>query len=435
MILEIFFETYGCTANQNSSEIMKGLVKQVGLNITQNEDFADLIIINSCIVKEPTQEKIRKRIQDLLKKGKKIILAGCMPRLNKRILQKENLYLLDTSQIKNITDLIQDIQNKTYDEDKYLKQRNEIKIGLPKISNEKFIGINQISEGCLGGCSYCIVRFAKGKLFSYPKEEIIESIKEDLQSGAKEIWLTSQDNASYGNDNGEYLLPELIREIFQIPGKFRVRLGMMNPNNVLRILPELIELYKNEKMFKFLHLPIQSGSNKILKLMNREYTREDVLKIVREFKRQIPEITIATDIIVGFPGEIEDDWKETINLVKEINPEILNRSNFCVRQGTEAEKLAREFFIPAETINQRATELMNLHLEICNEIQKSFLGKEIKVFVDKKGFGTTYLARDDNYKLVAVQSKEKILGKSLKVKIKKVLVHYLIGEPVEHRQI
>lgn len=428
-MLELYFETYGCTANQNSSEIMKGLVNQAGLNITQDENFADLIVINSCIVKQSTQEKIRRRIQELLRKNKKIILAGCMSRLNQRKFSNlENIYLLDASQIKNITDLIQDIQNQTYDSDKYLKQKKEIKICLPKISNEKFIGINQISEGCLGECSYCIVKFAKGKLFSYPKEEVIKSIKNDLQAGAKEIWITSQDNASYGNDDGKYLLPELLREVIDIRGKFKIRLGMMNPNNVLKILPELVELYKNEKMFKFLHLPIQSGSDKILKSMKRKYTREGVLKIIDEFKKQIPEITIATDIIVGFPSETYEDWQETINLIKEIKPEILNRSNFCIREGTEAEKLTS---LNSRIINQRATELMKLHLDICNEIQKYFLDKEKNVFVDKKGFGSTYLARDDNYKLVAVQSREKILGQFLKVKIKKAMAHYLAGEPIE----
>ena len=431
-MLELYFETYGCHANQNSSEIMKGLVKQAGLNITQNEDFADLIVINSCIVKEPTQEKIRRRIQELLKKDKEIILAGCMPRLNqKRFLNLENIYLLDSSQINNIIDLIQDIQNQTYNSDKYLKQRKEIKSNLPKISNEKFIGINQISEGCLGECSYCIVKFAKGKLFSYPKEKIIESIKNDLQAGAKEIWLTSQDNTSYGNDDGKCLLPELLEEIINLNGKFKVRLGMMNPDNVLKILPELVELYKSEKMFKFLHLPIQSGSNEILKSMKRKYKKEDVLKIIRKFKEQIPEITIATDIIIGFPGETDENWRETTDLIKEIKPEILNRSNFCVREGTEAEKLIP---LNPKIINQRATKLMKLHLDICNEIQKPFLEKEIKVFVDKKGFGTTYLARDDSYKLVAIQSNEKILGQFLKVKIKKVLPHYLIGELVGKRE-
>jgi threonylcarbamoyladenosine tRNA methylthiotransferase CDKAL1 len=422
-MLEIYFETYGCTANYNSTEIIKGLIKQAGLNITENFDYSDLIIINSCIVKEPTQEKIRRRIQDLLKKQKKIILTGCMPRLNSEKLQNENLFLLDISRIKNIINLIQDIQDGTYNQEKYLKQRNEVKLNLPKISKEKLIGINQISEGCLGQCSYCIVKLAKGKLFSYPEEKIIESIKNDVNNGCKEIWITSQDNSAYGNEKGEYNLPNLLKEILQIKGNFFVRLGMMNPNNVLKILPELIEIYKNKKMFKFIHIPIQSGNDKILKLMKRNYLKKDIFKIINEFKKNIPLISISTDIIVGFPSETEKDFNETLNLIKEIKPEILNISKFWPRPNTSAEKLKQ---IPPRIKIQRATKLSKLHLEICKQNQEKYFNWEGKVLVDQKGFRNTYLARSPEYKLFAVQSNEKILGKIINVKVKKIMPHYLI---------
>ncbi len=425
-MLEVYFETYGCTANQNSSEIMKGILKQAGLNITFNPDFADFIIINSCIVKEPTQEKIRRRISDLLSKGKKIILAGCMPRLNKLKLKKKNLFLLDSSHVKDIANLIKDIKEDSYDSKKYLKTRNELKLNLPKIPNEKFIGITQISEGCLGECSYCIIRLAKGKLFSYPKEEIVESVKSDIKSGCKEIWITSQDNASYGNEySGKYLLPELLEDIIKIPGRFFIRVGMMNPNNVLKILPELIKIYKNPKMFKFLHLPIQSGSDKILKSMKRKYKIENVLKIVNEFRKNIPDITIASDIIVGFPGEDNADFEKTLDLIKKIKPEILHRSNFGIRKGTPAEKMKQ---VDSPQIKQRANKLQELHLKICNEIQDKLLGKEIKILIDKKGFKNTWLGRTENYKLAVIYSEKNILGKLLNVRVKKVLPHYLICE-------
>lgn len=428
--LETYFETYGCTANKNSTEIMMGLVKQAGLNLTEDEAFADLIVINSCIVKKPTEEKIKQRILELLKKypNKKIILAGCMPRfISRNLKEHENLFLLGIHHTKDIINLIQDINFNTYDSEKYLNIKNEVKVGLPKISKEKFIGITQISEGCLGECSYCIVRLAKGKLFSYPKEKIIESIKNDINAGCKEIWLTSQDNASYGNEEDKSLLPSLLEEILNLKGNFKLRLGMMNPNNVLKILPQLIQIYKHKKMFKFIHLPIQSGSDKILKAMKRKYTKQDVLKIINPFKKEIPEITISTDIIVGFPGETEQDFQETLNLIQEIKPEILNRSNFYPHKKTEADKLKQ---IPIKTITSRASRLMKAHLDICNNIQKPFLGKEIKVLVSQKGFSNTYLGRTDNYKLVAVQSKDKsILGKNIKVKLVKLMPHYLIANP------
>jgi len=450
-MLEIYFESYGCTANHNSTEIMKGLVKQAGLNITLNKDYADLIVINSCIVKEPTQEKIRRRVQDFLKQDKKVILAGCMPRIYARINPESNmqnsergselgllddslknylnnnLFLISSNNIKNITKLIRDIQDNNSSSSNYLNTKNEVKSSLPKISQYKFIGINQISEGCNGECSFCIVKYVKGKLFSYPKEQIIKSIKDDVNSGCKEIWITSQDNASYGNEDKEYNLTGLLKDILDIKGDFFLRVGMMNPNNVLKILSELIEIYKHKKMFKFLHVPIQSGSDNILKLMRRNYKIKDVLKIIREFKKQIPNILISTDIIVGFPGETEKDFQETINLIKEIKPEILNISKFWPRSKTKASKFKQ---IPPDIRISRARELSKLHLKICNELQKPFLNKEFKVLVDKKGFGNTYLARSDNYKLFAVQSREKIIGKKVKVKVKKLMPHYLVSEVI-----
>lgn len=423
---EIYIETYGCTANQNSSEIMKGLIKQSGLNITENINLANLIIINSCIVKEPTQEKIRRRIQDLLDKNKSIILTGCIARLNSNSFKEQlgrNIFLLDSSQIKHIPDLIKDISDNTYSLKKYLEIRNEVKLNLPKMPKNKIIGITQISEGCLGNCSYCIVKLAKGKLFSYPMENILSSIESDIKAGCKEIWITSQDNASYGNEQGKYLLPELLKKILEIPGKFKIRIGMMNPNNVLKILPELIEVYKNPKMFKFLHIPIQSGSDKILKDMNRKYLLKDILKIINEFKKQIPEITIATDIILSYPTESEEDFKKTISLIRQIKPEILNRSNFCSRQGTQAEKLP---FLSPDIINKRAKEIMNLHLEICNNLQKNYLNKEIKVLIDSRGWEGTWLGRTENYKLAIVHTQKNVLGKTLNVKVDKIHPHYLI---------
>jgi threonylcarbamoyladenosine tRNA methylthiotransferase CDKAL1 len=426
---EIYFETYGCVANYNSTEIMKGIVKNAGLEITNDLDYADIVVINSCIVKEPTEEKIRRKVEDLLKSGKKVILAGCMPSLYKEKLQKENLYLLETSQAKKIIDLIKDIKEKKYSEGKYLEKIKDEKVNLPKISKEKFIGIAQISEGCFGECSYCAVRLAKGPLYSYKREEIIKSIKKDIKAGCREIWITSQDNASYGNDYKKHDLPLLLKEILNIKGNFYLRVGMMNPNNVLEILDELVEIYKHPKMFKFLHLPIQSGSNKILKKMKRKYSSPDIKKIIDKFRKEIPEIMFSTDVIVGFPKETEKDFKDTLELVDYIKPEILNQSNFYTRNKTEAGKLKK---LDPKIVKRRAKKLFNLHEKICKDLQKKYSSWKGNILINKKGFGNTYLGRMLNeYKLVAVNSKRKILGKIVNVKIEKITPHYLISKVIK----
>lgn len=433
MFSEIYFETYGCTANYNSSEIMQGLVRQAGMNLTSKPEFADLIVINSCIVKEPTEEKIRRRIQDLTEQfpDKKIILAGCMPRLNKEKYSVKNIFLLDTTHVKDIINLIKDIETNQYSSKVYLNQRKEIKLNLPKIPKEKIIGITQISEGCLGECTYCITRLAKGKLFSYPQEDIIKSIESDLNAGCKEIWITSQDCASYGLEQGKFLLPELLKEILKLKHNFYLRIGMMNPNNVLQILDELIEIYKSPKVFKFLHIPIQSGSDKILKLMKRQYSIEDAMKVINKFKQEFSGIHISTDIIIGYPEETEKDFQETYEIIKEISPETINPSRFYPRPKTPAFKLKQ---ISPDIVTHRTKKISKLHYEMQKNKNKKFEGKESFVLIDQKGlenFPETYLARDENYKLYAVFSKEKILGKKTNIRVTKATPFYLISELVK----
>ncbi len=356
----VYFETYGCQANKNNTEIMKGLVRQAGLEITNNPDVADILVINTCIVKEPTEKKIERRISDLIKlyPKKPLIIAGCMPQVRK--IKQENIFLLGTHHIKDITKLIRKIYENKVDED-FVSERNEEKLCLPKIPEKRDVGITQISEGCVGNCTFCITRLAKGKLFSYSEEKILKNIKNDLQSGAKEIWITSQDNAAYGLDKGKRKLPDLLRKILSLKGKFKVRVGMMNPENVLPILDELVEIYKHKKMKKFLHIPVQSGSNKILKLMNRRYKVEDFIKIVDSFKKEIPDLTLWTDIIVGFPGETEKDFEESLNLVKKIKPSFINISRFWVRKGTPAEKMKQ---LPQQEVKKRVKKLISLFKEI-----------------------------------------------------------------------
>jgi MiaB/RimO family radical SAM methylthiotransferase len=305
----------------------------------------------------------------------------------------------------------------------------------------------------LGECSYCITKIAKGKLFSYPKEKIVESIKNDLSSGCKEIWLTSQDSASYGNqkndsprshfldarnshksskfrhDEGKSALVDLLKEIVKLKGNFHVRIGMMNPDNVLKILPELIEVYKDKKIYKFLHLPLQSANDEILKEMKRKYTKKDFVKIVNNFRKEFPEMHFSTDVIVGFPGESEKDFNETYELIRELEPETINISKFWPRPHTAALNLDNQ--VDSRIKIERASRIAKLHKEICNKNQKKWLGQKTKVFVNQKGFGNTYLARDENYKLFAVVSKDKILGKKINVQIKTITPHYLICQEIE----
>lgn len=434
----IYIETYGCSANQNNSEILAGLLRSSGYQLTNNEKIAEIIIINSCVVKGKTENKIKRRIQDLGKnkdsKNKLLIITGCMPDTDAKQIKQlnEKAILLGTHHFKDIVNLIKNHQDSKLDiikQNDFLKNNKEIKLNLPKISKNKLISITQISEGCLGNCTYCKTKLAKGDLFSYNANEILKSIESDLKNGAKEVWLTSQDLANYNLDNGSQKLPELLNKILSLKHNFKLRLGMMDPNNVLPILDKLIEIYKNKKVYKFLHIPIQSASNKILKEMNRFYKTEDVEIIIDKFRKEFSELVIATDIIVGYPTETETDHKLNIEFLKKFRPDVFNLSKMSIHKGTQAENLKP---LDIDIINKRTTELMEVHKKTALENKRKFLNKIIKVFVNDKRPGF-YEARDENYNIVLINSEDKsILGKNVEVKIKQAGVHHLIAKLVQN---
>lgn len=423
----IFIETYGCSANQNNSEIIKGKLTEAGLQFTENPEIADIIILNTCVVKEPTENSIKARIIELEKLNKPIIIAGCMPQVRKKWLTRKNIYLLGISHITEITKLIRRITENNYNNLEFLANSKEVKLNYNKINSKKLIGITQTSEGCLGNCNYCQVKLVKGNLFSYPEENIIENIQNDLKKGCKEIWLTSQDLASYNLENNDKpAFINLLKKVLSINSNFKLRLGMMNPNHVLPILDNLMKIYEDEKVYKFLHIPVQSGSNKILKSMNRKYTKEQFIDIIKKFRTLFPEIIISTDIIVAYPGETEEDFQETLELIKQTKPDVMNFTRYWPMTGTRAAKLNQ---IDRKTASKRAAQVQKLHLQISLERNKPYEGKELVVFVNEQQ-GTNCLARDENYRLVVIKSRENLLGKTLKVKIKQAFSHYLLAEVI-----
>jgi MiaB-like tRNA modifying enzyme len=415
-----YIETYGCSANQNNSEILAGLLTRNGFIVIQDAKLADIIIINTCIVKGPTEQKMRSAIQ--LYKNKKLIVCGCMPDVEAKIIKgiAPKASILGTHHFSDIIKVVRKtIEGERVEE---ISKNDEVKLCRPKVPRNRIIGINQISEGCLGNCTYCYARLAKGKLFSYPKDLIIKSIQNDIDSGAKEIWLTSQDCASYGLDKGKRELPELLSGILKLKGKFFIRLGMMNPNNVKPMLNKLIECYKDKKMFKFLHVPLQSGSDKVLEDMDRKYKVKDFLEIAEKFRKEFPEMLISTDIICGYPTETEEDFQMTLDLMKRVKPNIINTSKFWAMPKTFASRLKQ---LNSEVIKQRSTRLSFLQKQIGLEINKQLLGKEYSGIVEDFGKGNM-VARNINYLPILIKKAK--IGDMLNLKITGFSGAYLIGE-------
>jgi MiaB/RimO family radical SAM methylthiotransferase len=251
-------------------------------------------------------------------------------------------------------------------------------------------------------------------------------VKHDLASGAKEVWLTSQDTACYGKDITANLA-DLMGRICGIEGRFFVRVGMMTPNQALEILDDLIEAYKDEKVFKFLHLPVQSGDDEVLRLMNRFYTIADFKKIIYAFRREIPGITVATDVICGFPGESREAFEQTMKLIKDIQPDIVNVSKFFPRPHTPATKMKS---LSPQEVKERSEKMAELSRRITPEKNKVWVGWEGTVLFDEKGRGKSWVGRNFAYKPIVTKADEFLLGKFLKVRVVKAFPTYLEAEVV-----
>ena len=425
---KVYIETYGCSANKSDSEIMMGLLTQAGYSIVDSIDLADIAIINTCVVKTPTEKRMERRIREIYNSSKPLIVAGCMAKAEPERVEKlaPKASIITPDAIEKIVDVVK----KTLNGEKVVANigRKE-KVLLPRIPFNKIISIVQISSGCLSACTFCETRIAKGILKSYRPSSIIERIREDVKNGFKEFWITSQDNGCYGFDIGANLA-ELLNGIVKIEGNFFVRVGMMNPVHLIRrkdLLENLIHIFKNEKIFKFIHLPIQSGSNKVLKDMNRGHTVEEFLEVVDAFRKEIPEITIETDIIVGYPTETEEDFEKTVELLKVLKPDVVNISRFFPRPKTPAEKLKQ---LPINIVNERSRKIHELVRKISLEKNKKYLQKIVDIFVDEVGKGKSCIGRTINYRPVVVKSENDILGKVIKVEITDVKSNFLVGKNI-----
>ncbi|MFH1331845.1 MAG: tRNA (N(6)-L-threonylcarbamoyladenosine(37)-C(2))-methylthiotransferase, partial [archaeon] len=319
--------------------------------LVDSEGEADCIIVNSCGVKTVTQNKIINYVNKL-SRNKKVIVGGCLPSMIdiKKYMPKA-AGSFDTNTITRINEVI---KKPTTIESK----EKESTISKTRIRTRKEVAIIPIAQGCKGKpCTYCSVKLARGELKSYGKKEITREVEKAVKEGCKIIKLTAQDTGCWGKDTGE-TLPQLLKEILIVKGEYKIRLGMMNPNYAREYLDELIQIYKHPKMMKFIHIPVQSGSNRIIKEMKREYKVEYFKKIVKRFRKEIKNVHIATDIIVGYPSESEDDFKKTVKLIKEVKPEVLNISKFAPRPKTEAAKLKQ---LKTEEIKKRSVELSKVY--------------------------------------------------------------------------
>ena len=436
--MRLYFETYGCSLNRGESDIMRELIADRGHQHVDDIKTADVLVLSTCVVIESTENKMIRRITELSKSKKPLIVTGCIASAFPEKVLKINrsALLLPPEKINSIGELVKDIEK--------LQRRKKnaefpggtrdlnINIQTSTAVNKKQKSINDviatipISSGCYGKCTYCVTKLARGRLKSRAIEEIVNSVKKAVTQGRKEIQLASQDSGCYGKDIDEDL-PKLIKEICNISGNFKIRIGMANPNSIIPIIDELIDVYRDDKVFKFLHVPVQSGSERVLKAMKRQYTIDDFRYVVKRFRNDIPDLTLSTDIIVGYPGESEKDFQQTYELIEEIKPNIVNIKRFSPRPKTEAYKLKR---VPSICSKNRSAVLTALRFRISKRLNENYIGKEKKILLTEKIKEGTVLGRTDNY-LPVVIKKDLPLGNEIYVKIIKANYAYLEGKIIK----
>jgi threonylcarbamoyladenosine tRNA methylthiotransferase CDKAL1 len=422
---QIYIETAGCSHNFADSEQMAGLLKEAKFELVEDIDSADIVIFNTCTVKSPTENAFLRRLEEVKEKYpyKIIIITGCIAQTDQKKFKKYTL--VGTKQIHHIVEAVEESLNDNVI--KMLETGEMPPLNLPRVRKNSTISIIPVSRGCLGACTFCKTKAARGNLVSYSvediKKEVILSVKDDV----KEIWLTSQDLGCYGFDINTNL-PTLLKELISVSGDFKIRIGMMNPNHLIKIKDELLNIFNHQKIFKFLHLPLQSGNNEILKSMNRKYMVEEYLQLVNEFKEKVYGISLSTDVIVGFPMETDDQFWDTQTVIRKISPDAVNISRYWPRPGTKAAKMKQ---LQGDEIKRRSRVLTDISYNIIKMQNEKWLGWQGWIIVDEKGKeDNQWKCRNDNYKQIIVEGNFK-LGDILKVNIKNTSRFFLQGEVLQ----
>ncbi len=420
--MKVSIKTWGCAANQSDGEIMAGLLAKAGHQIVELDAEADVVIANTCTVKHRVEVDELKEINKLKSEGKKVLATGCLVQDKKHLEKLKGISYIGLNNQDEIARYVDEVANGKAIQ--ILSNKKLDRAGLPRIRNNPVVETVQILQGCLSNCTFCATKLAKGNTYSFSEQRILAQVQSAIKDGCKEVWLTSQDNGTYGIDRKSNI-SNLLQKVCAVNGNFFVRNGMSNPQWVKKFLLNFIEIYKNEKVFKFLHIPVQSGSDSVLKAMKRGHTAGDFKTIIGKFRKEIPKITIATDIICGFPEETEKDFEKTLKLIKETKPDMINISQFWPRPGTKAAEMKQ---LRGEVKKERSRKLTKLCDEITLEKNKKWIGWQGLALVDEKNEDGTFVARNASYKPILLREKGMHLGDFATVKVKNAETKYLVGE-------
>mgnify|MGYP001772514178 CR=1 FL=1 len=427
--MKVYIETYGCALNKGDTYIMMSILQDKGHEIVKDVKEADVIILNTCAVRLETEERMKQRIKELRKEGKKLVVAGCLAGAEPATVLSiaPEASLLGPQSVEKVAEVVESKERRIYLE-------GEKPLITPKVFEGK-VAIIPIADGCAGDCSFCITKLARRKLRSYPPHLIVEAVKEAVSKGAVEIELTAQDTAAYGLDLGGVRLSDLVKKVTEIEGDFMIRIGMMTPEQAMRDLDGLIEVLKDRKVFKFVHLPVQSGDDRVLKLMNRKYTVDEYKELVKEIRSKIPIVNITTDIIIGHPGEDEEAFNNTLELMKELKFERIHLAMYSIRPNTRSASMKQ---VPDPVKKARMQVANKLYEELAYEVHSEYVGSIANVITTEYGRKGSVIGRTINY--IPVVIRDNIgLGKRVNVKITEAsffdLRGQLLSEPISLKNL
>ncbi len=418
---KVFFRTFGCALNISDTEVMQGCLAEQGYDIVDDPDDSEVIVINTCAVKKPAEKKFFRYLDEAKSMRRPVVVAGCIAQALPEKLK--GFCLLGPGNLGRIAEAIEETMHGN--PVVMLEKADSPRLGLPKVRKNRIIEIIPICRGCLGECTYCIVSQARGEFKSYPKEDIIHQAEMAVAKGAKELWLTAQDTGCYGMDIGSSL-PELLEAVAKIEGEFFIRVGMMNPDHAMAMMDRLIPAFRDEKVFSFLHVPVQSGNDRILGKMGRRYSAADFRELVQRVRKEIPDMTIATDMICGFPGETDEEFADSLRLVEELRPDIINISRFGSRPRTRAAKM---FPLSGRIIKERSRKLTSVFVWNAFETNKRWRGWEGQIIIDEAGKDRSWVGRNHSYKPVIVEG-DYSLGRVMDVRIENITAFDLRGREV-----
>ncbi len=429
--------TFGCQMNARDSEKLRGILSKAGFQDTENEDDADIVIYNTCTVRDNANQHVFGRLGHLngVKRNKKdmiIGLCGCMmqePHIVEKVKKSypfvdlifgtHNLYAFPELLLKVLTD-----RKRVID----VRDRTEVfPEHLPVVRKYPFKSGVNIMYGCNNFCTYCIVPYVRGREVSRTPEEILAEVKRLADDGVIEVMLLGQNVNSYGKTLEHPMsFAELLLKVCEVPGIERVRFMTSHPKD---LSDELIEaMAKNEKICPHLHLPVQAGSSRLLKRMNRHYDREHYMELVRKLRERMPDISLTTDIIVGFPGETEEDFEETLSLVREVGYDSAFTFIYSKRTGTPAAGYPDQ--VPDKVAHERLTKLLAEVKERAEERCARFTGQTMDVLVEELNREPGLVTgRTPHNIVVHLPGDETMIGKIIPVKLVRCLGFYYIGEP------